>query len=300
MRKDALPRSDAVALRRLLETARLELAANEDAAASPRLEAELLLALTLGVDRAHLFAHAQDDAPEDAIEVFETLVARRARGEPMAYITGEQEFWSLPLRVSPAVLIPRPETELLVELALERLPTGRELRVADIGTGSGAIALALASERPAIEVHAVDVSHEALDVARANAKTLGLGNVTFHEGSWCTPLTGAFGLIASNPPYVRADDEHLLTGDLRFEPRLALTPGEDELSAFRAIAKGAAERLVPGGWLLVEHGFEQGASVRQLLEERGWQAVETRKDLARKDRVTLARRPGPGEGPGSG
>ena len=280
-------------LRRLLETARFELAANEDAAASPRLEAELLLAQILGVDRAHLFAHAEDIAPDEAITIFERLVARRARGEPLAYITEEQEFWSLPLRVSPAVLIPRPETELLVELALERLPPARAARVADIGTGSGAIALAIASERPAIELHAVDLSHEALEVARGNATTLGLRNVTFHEGSWCEPLTGEFDMVVSNPPYVRADDEHLQTGDLRFEPRLALTPGDDEHAAFRAIADGAAERLVPGGWLIFEHGFEQGAAVRQLLLDRGWEAVETRKDLARKDRATLARCPVP-------
>lgn len=279
-------------LRRLLEAARLELAANEDPAASPRLEAELLLAQTLGVDRAWLFAHADDEAPEAAVPTFEALVARRAGGEPLAYITGEQEFWSLSLQVTPAVLIPRPETELLVELALERLPSTGAPRVADIGTGSGAIALAIASERPDADVHAIDLSDDALAVARANADRLGLRNVVFHTGSWCAPLTGAFDLIASNPPYVRADDEHLQTGDLRFEPRLALTPGDDEFLAFRAIADGAPECLTPGGWLLFEHGFEQGDAVRTLLEIRGWEGVETRKDLARKDRVTLARRPG--------
>ncbi|MEM1411314.1 MAG: peptide chain release factor N(5)-glutamine methyltransferase [Pseudomonadota bacterium] len=277
-------------LRRLLQAARHRLAANHDPGAAPQLEAELLLAQTLGVDRAYLFAHANDEAPEGVESTFQRLVGRRSRGEPLAYITGEQEFWSLPLKVNPAVLIPRPETELLVELVLERLPEAPDTRVADIGTGSGAIALAIASERPEAEVHAVDLSAEAIAVAQGNAKALGLSAVTFHTGSWCDPLDGPFDVIASNPPYVNVNDEHLLTGDLRFEPRLALTPGEDELSAFRAIAKGAAACLNPGGWLMFEHGYAQGEAVRGLLERTGWGAVATHQDLARKDRVTVARR----------
>ncbi|MEE4175307.1 MAG: peptide chain release factor N(5)-glutamine methyltransferase [Xanthomonadales bacterium] len=265
-------------------------AANPDA--SPRLEGELLLAHCLDVDRAYLYAHADDLADPTAVACFDKLVQRRADGEPVAYLTGEQEFWSLPLRVTPSVLIPRPETELLVELALARLPGDQDIRVADIGTGSGAIALAIASERPRAEVHAVDVSADALAVARENARRLALGNVIFHPGSWCTPLAGDFDLVVSNPPYVRADDPHLGTGDLRFEPRAALTPGEDEYLAFRAIADGAAARLLPGGGLLFEHGFRQGEAVRSLLEEQGWKDVETFRDLAGLERVTAGRKPG--------
>ena len=278
-----------LSLRQLLVRGRQALEANDDPAAAPRLEAELLLAGCLGVDRAYLFAHADDPVPDKAAEAFHTLAARRARGEPLAYITGEQEFWSLSLKVNPSVLIPRPETELLVELALERLAPDRVIRVADIGTGSGAIALAIAGERPRAEVHAVDLSPEALEVARENARRLGTGNVTFHEGSWCEPLKGGFDLVVSNPPYVRSDDAHLHAGDLRFEPRMALTPGEDEFVAFRAIGEGAAERLRPGGWLLLEHGFEQGEAIRELLAQRGWEAIETHRDLAGNERVTLGR-----------
>lgn len=280
-----------VTIRRLLDAFRLELAANDDPGAAPALEAEVLLAQALGVDRAHLYAHPSAPVPPETERAVRARVRRRAAGEPLAYITGEQEFWSLPLEVTPDVLIPRPETEHLVALALDRIPPGAAARVADIGTGSGAIALAIASERPSAELHAVDVSDAALAVARRNARKLGLGNVTFHGGPWCAPLEGAFDLIASNPPYVRADDPHLRQGDLRFEPRIALTPGDDELAAFRAIAAGARARLVPDGWLLFEHGFEQAPAVRALLQGEGWRAVESYRDLARRERVTAARRP---------
>jgi release factor glutamine methyltransferase len=260
-------------------------------ASAPRLEAELLLARSLNERRGYLFAHADDPAPESATKTFHRLIDRRARGEPIAYITGEQEFWSLPLKVNESVLIPRPETELLVELALERLPVEQEARVADIGTGSGAIALAIASERPRAEVHAVDLSPEALDVARCNAERLGLGSISFHHGSWCEPLHGDFDMVISNPPYVRSDDAYLQTGDLRFEPRVALTPGDDEFLAFRSIARGAGEHLRAGGWLLFEHGFDQGEAVRALLAGQGWNAVETVRDLAERERVTFGRQP---------
>ncbi len=279
-------------LRRLLSEARLRLAANDDPAAAPALEAELLLGRVLGASRAHLFAHPQEVVSDEDVRAYRALVARRARGEPLAYITGEQEFWSLTLAVNESVLIPRPETEHLVELALERLPAADAVRVADIGTGSGAIALALAGERPTAEVHAVDISAEALATARGNATRLGIGNVTFHEGRWCEPLTGRFDMIVSNPPYVDENDAHLEQGDLRFEPRLALTPGADPLSAFRAIAAGAAERLDADGWLLFEHGFGQGEAVRGLLDANRWRDIETHKDLAGRERVTLARNAG--------
>lgn len=291
------PKPEAPTLRRILADARLRLAANDDAAAAPRLEAELLICHVLGVDRAHCFAHPEQIISDRDARAFRSLVRRRARGEPLAYITGVQEFWSLDLEVSPAVLIPRPETELLVKLALDRLTVqapagaGTARRVADIGTGSGAIALAIARERPDVEVHAVDISPDALEVARRNAERTGLSRVSFHEGSWCAPLTGRFEVIVSNPPYVHAEDEHLEVGDLRFEPRIALTPGKDDLVAFRSIAEEASARLVPGGWLLFEHGFEQGKRVRELLAAKGWVSIETRRDLAQRERVTLAQRP---------
>jgi release factor glutamine methyltransferase len=278
-------------LRHLLEDGCRTLESAGNPASSPRLEAELLLARTLGKERSYLFAHADDPVPASAAQAFHRLIDRRAGGEPIAYITGEQEFWSLPLEVNEAVLIPRPETELLVELALERLPEDHETRVADIGTGSGAIALAIASERPRAEIHAVDLSTEALDVARRNAERLGLDAVSFHRGNWCGPLEGRFDVVLSNPPYIAEDDPHLAQGDLRFEPPIALTPGPDGLSAFHAIAGGAKACLGPGGWLLFEHGFEQAEALRRLLSESGYIDVHTRRDFSGLDRVTLGRRP---------
>lgn len=196
--------------------------------------------------------------PAPARARFEALLARRQAGEPVAYLLGRQGFWSLELEVSPATLIPRPETELLVELALARLPAGQSLRVADLGTGSGAIALALARERPQAHVVATDASAEALTVARRNAARLGLGRVEFRDGDWLVPLAQErFDLIASNPPYIEQDDPHLAQGDLRFEPPAALASGADGLDAIRVIVRDAGRHLHPGGWLLLEHGWNQ-------------------------------------------
>ncbi|HEY0659944.1 MAG TPA: peptide chain release factor N(5)-glutamine methyltransferase [Lysobacter sp.] len=255
-------------------------------------DAGLLLAHALGKPRSWLFAHADDPLPEDVAVHFEALVARRHAGEPVAYLVGHRGFWCFDLQVSPATLIPRPETELLVELALARLPDDRELRIADLGTGSGAIALALAHERPRAQVIATDASAGALAVARGNAEHLQLGNLEFRHGDWFAPLAGEhFDLIASNPPYVAADDAHLVEGDLRFEPRVALTPGGDGLDAIRVIAREAPAHLVSGGWLLLEHGWEQGEAVRVLLGEAGFTEVGTERDLEDRDRVTLGRKP---------
>lgn len=253
-----------------------------------RLEAELLLGHVLGVNRAWFFAHADDALDPLASERFEALVSRRAQGEPVAYITGTRDFWSLTLEVSPATLIPRPETELLVELALDRLPRGG--RVVDMGTGSGAIALALAKERPDASVSAVDASHDALEVARRNAARLHLERVDFLAGDWFAPLVDArFDLVVSNPPYIEADDAHLGRGDLRFEPASALASGLDGLDDIRRIVAGAGAHLVDGGWLLMEHGWDQGPAVRAILRDAGFVEAFTATDLEGRDRVSGAR-----------
>jgi len=256
-------------------------------------DAEFLLVHVLGKSRGWLFAHRGDFVSEAAAAAFDALVGRRAAGAPVAYLTGQRGFWRFDLAVSPATLIPRPETELLVELALERLPGDRPLRIADLGTGSGAIALALAFERPRAQVVATDASAAALGVARANATTLQLRNVEFREGDWFAPLAGErFDLIASNPPYIAVGDPHLDEGDLRFEPAAALSSGADGLDALRAITGRAPAYLGDGGWLLVEHGWDQGAAVRGLFAAVGFIEVETARDLEGRDRVTLGCWPG--------
>jgi len=257
-----------------------------------RHEAELLLLHVLGRERGWLFAHATDLLDADGQAAFAALLQRRIAGEPVAYLLGRRGFWTLDMAVSPDTLIPRPETERLVELALERLPEGEPLRVADLGTGSGAIALALASERPQARVLATDMSAGALAVAAENARRHALGNVEFRQGSWHAPLAGErFDLIASNPPYIASDDPHLARGDLRFEPASALASGQDGLDDIRVIVAGAAGHLLPGGWLLLEHGWDQGAAIRALLEAAGLVEVETVVDLEQRDRVSLGRRP---------
>lgn len=255
-------------------------------------EAELLLAHVLGRARGWLYAHADAAVDADEARRFEALLERRAHGEPVAYLCGRRGFWTLDLAVTADTLIPRPETERLVELALERLPLGGGARIADLGTGSGAIALALAGERPDATVAATDASAAALAVADANARAAGLANVSFHAGDWFAALPGRrFDLVASNPPYVADGDPHLREGDLRFEPPAALSSGADGLDAIRAIAAAAPAHLSPGGWLLLEHGWTQGAAVRALLQAAGFVEVSTHRDLEERDRVTLGRVP---------
>ncbi len=255
-------------------------------------EAELLLAHALGRSRGWLYAHADAAVAAGEAGRFEALLERRGRGEPVAYLIGRRGFWTLDLAVTADTLIPRPETERLVELALECLPLGGGARIADLGTGSGAIALALAGERPDATVAATDASVAALAVAGANARAAGLANVTFHAGDWFAALPGRrFDLVASNPPYVADGDPHLREGDLRFEPPAALSSGADGLDAIRAIATAAPAHLSPGGWLLLEHGWTQGAAVRALLQAAGFVEVSTHRDLEERDRVTLGRMP---------
>lgn len=254
-------------------------------------DARALLAHALECSPIWLFAHGDDAIDPRALLRFETLLQRRMQGEPVAYLIGHRGFWTFDLKVSPQTLIPRPETELLVELALARAPADEALRIADLGTGSGAIALALAHERPRSQVIAVDVSEGALDVARANAAALGLGNLEFRQGDWLQPLMGErFDLIASNPPYIAEGDPHLEA--LRYEPEPALSSGRDGLDAIRIIAGAAPAHLRRGGWLLLEHGLEQGESVRGLLHAAGFDSVLTHRDLEDRDRVTSGRWPG--------
>ena len=258
-----------------------------------RADAEALLLHVLGKPRSWLFAHADDALNLDVQTAFDALVARRAAGEPVAYLTGRRGFWTLELEVTPATLIPRPETELLVELALERLPRDATARVADLGTGSGAVALAIASERPQAQVVASDASAAALAVARRNAQRLGIANVRFAQGDWLAPLAGErFGLIVSNPPYIEAADPHLVQGDLRYEPASALASGADGLDDIRRIVADAPAHLEAGGWLLFEHGWNQGDAARALLSEAGYAQVFTAQDLEARDRVSGGRKAG--------
>ncbi|MBK1673351.1 protein-(glutamine-N5) methyltransferase, release factor-specific [Ectothiorhodospira shaposhnikovii] len=276
----------AVTLKALLVEARSALAQGD----APRLEAELLLAHVLGKDRGWLYAHGDDILEDpDALAGFRALIRRRGEGEPVSYLLGCREFWSLNLTVRPGVLIPRPDTETLVEATLSRLPEDLPVRLADLGTGTGAIALALAVERPQCRIVAVDRSPEALAVARENVARLGLeAQVECRQGSWFEPLAGEqFDLIVSNPPYIAEADPHLVQGDLRFEPLSALASGPDGLTDIRRIIEQAPGHLGPGGALLLEHGMDQGEAVRALLEQRGFTEVDTVRDLAGRDRVTL-------------
>lgn len=270
-----------------LRSATTQLAPVHDSA---RLDAELLLATVLNKPRSYLHAWPELALTEAQARQFAALVARRATGEPMAHILGNREFWSLQLEITPDTLIPRPETELLVELALARIPGEAEWRIADLGTGSGAIALAIAHERPRCRIDAGDISAPALTVAGRNAQRLDLRNVRFHRGAWYAPFAGAlFDMIVSNPPYIRTGDPHLHAGDVRFDPHSALVAGADGLDDLRLIVAGAPEHLRPGGWLLVEHGYDQGMAVAQLFTQAGFVEVCTHPDLAGQPRVTVGR-----------
>ena len=272
------------ALSSLLDAATRRLEGVSD---SPRLDAELLLAHALKRERSWLHAHAGASPDAGTAKRFEALLASRVHGEPIAYLTSKREFWSLTLKVTPATLIPRPETELLVETALGRLPIGTPSCVLDLGTGSGAVALAIAKERPGCRVTAIDSSDAALRVAEENAAALRVSNVEFLTGDWFSSLAGRrFHLIVSNPPYIPDHDPHLGQGDVRFEPRQALAAGADGLRDLRRITDGASMHLEEGGGLLLEHGHDQGAAVRALLQSAGFRGIHSWHDISGLERVS--------------
>jgi release factor glutamine methyltransferase len=272
----------------------LQRAAAKLNSADGAMEARLLLQQVLGVNRAWLIANANDVLQTNRDEEFQALLTRRLAGEPIAYLIQQREFYGLQLRVSPATLIPRPDSETLVDAALEKIPhpSARPITVLDLGTGSGAIALAIAHNRPQASLLAVDASEAALAVAQDNARQLNLSNVQFALSDWYAKLAERrFDVIVSNPPYIAQTDPHLSQGDLRFEPLSALAAGLDGLDDIRQITEQGLIHLKPQGWLMLEHGFDQGAAVRDLMAQAGLVEIATRQDLGGNDRVTLGKNP---------
>ncbi|NND55216.1 MAG: peptide chain release factor N(5)-glutamine methyltransferase [Gammaproteobacteria bacterium] len=262
------------------------------ASESARLDAEVLLALAVSKNRAWLYGN--DDAPlsDNAATVYQALLAERARGVPLAHLTGTREFWSMEFAVDAHTLVPRPETELLVELALKRMPAGQPARVLDLGTGTGAVAIAIATERPHAELVATDISDAALSVAKTNAERHCPGRIEFRSGDWFEVVADeTFDLIVANPPYIAADETELTDPDLAFEPVDALYSGADGLDAIRTIAAGAPSHLQTGGALLLEHGFAQADGVSALLAAAGFESVDNVADLAGQPRVTIGIKP---------
>lgn len=254
---------------------------------SPRRDAEILLGLVTGKTRTFIMAFGETALTDAQIAELDALLARRVTGEPVAYLTGVREFWSLPLWVSPATLIPRPDTECVVEQALARLPA-EPCRILDLGTGTGAIALALASERPDCQVVAVDKVPDAVALARRNAQRLNITNVEIQQSDWFSALPGRrFQLIVSNPPYIDGQDEHLTQGDVRFEPLSALVASDSGLADIDFLIREARGYLEPGGWLVLEHGWRQGEAVRARFTQAGFNAVETGLDYGGNERLTM-------------
>lgn len=255
---------------------------------SPRLDAETLLAWVLGTPRSYLFTYPEAELTDETARDFTDAVARRHQGEPVAYITGLKEFWSLQLKVSRDTLVPRPETETLVEQALLLIPRRRPCRILDLGTGSGAIAIAIASERPKSELVATDSDSKVLEVAKENAARFALNNICFVQGDWTEPVHGQiFDFVVSNPPYVRDGD--LILDERRYEPRSALAAGPDGLDAIRRVAEGAKGVIAANGTLLLEHGAGQRNEVAVVLQESGWADIECFKDLSGHPRVATAK-----------
>lgn len=254
---------------------------------SPKRDAEILLGFVTGRSRTFIMAFGETPLTASELEQLEALLARREQGEPVAYLVGEREFWSLPLSVSPATLIPRPDTECLVEQALLRLPPSPQ-KVLDLGTGTGAVALAIASERPDCQLIGVDLQPEAVKLAQHNAQKLAIANASFVQGSWFAPVAGQqFAVIVSNPPYIDSADPHLAEGDVRFEPASALVADNAGLADLQTLIEQAPQHLLAGGWLLLEHGWQQAKEVQQLFRQAGYHQVATVKDYGGNDRVSL-------------
>ena len=254
------------------------------------LDSEILLAYVLNENRSYLFTWPEKEITEQQHQHFSELLQRRIKGEPIAYIVGEQEFWSMPFKVTPDTLIPRPETELLVELALQQIESNANKTILDLGTGSGAIALAIAKERPACDVIGIDQSKQALIVAKENSQNLNIKNVSFLHGHWFRELatTNRYDVIVSNPPYIASQDPHLSKGDVRFEPDSALSSGSDGLDDIREIADTARQFLKTDGWLFMEHGYDQSTAITELLSTLGYKNITDHNDLAGLPRVVAA------------
>ncbi|CRL62794.1 MULTISPECIES: peptide chain release factor N(5)-glutamine methyltransferase [Proteus] len=256
---------------------------------SPKRDAEILLGHVTQRARTYLMAFNETLLSQDELTQLSQLLTRRIKGEPIAYLVGEREFWSLPLKVSPATLIPRPDTECLVEQALEKLPT-EPITILDLGTGTGAIALAMASERPDCHIIGVDFQAEAVALAQENATRLALNNTEFMESCWFSSLSGyQFGMIISNPPYIDENDEHIHQGDVRFEPLTALVAGNNGFADIEIIIETARQFLTDKGWVLLEHGWQQGEGVRKIFTDKGYCCVETFRDYGGNERVTVGR-----------
>ena len=285
VREGLTPLNDFLRIDKALVRARDALEAVSE---SPRLDAELLLARALDVSRSFLIAHADEEIDGAAAKRFAATIDQRVSGMPLAYITGAKEFWSMNLLVTPATLVPRPDTEILVDHALRLIPHETTQHVLDLGTGSGAVALAIAAERPRCELVATDICAKALTVAKENAGRLQLPNIEFVCGDWLEPVQDRqFDVVVSNPPYIAVDDPHF--AGLRFEPRLALAAGHDGLDAFRIIAAQAINVLSPAGSILLEHGESQQHAVAEILSSNGWRDIENAEDLGGRPRVTIAR-----------
>jgi release factor glutamine methyltransferase len=256
---------------------------------SPRRDAEILLGFVTGKARTFILAFGETELTAEQLQQLDVLLARRVKGEPIAHLVGEREFWSLPLRVSPVTLIPRPDTECLVEQALVRMPE-TPCSVLDLGTGTGAIALAIASERPDCSVTALDLIPDAVELARENASRLGIHNVEVLQSDWFSALnTQRFAVIVSNPPYIDAQDPHLSQGDVRFEPRSALVAENHGLADLRTLVETARKFLEPGGWVLLEHGWQQAEQVRELFNDAGYTEIQSCQDYGGNDRLTVGR-----------
>jgi release factor glutamine methyltransferase len=279
-------------IKTILLHATTQLKAQDFEAETAKLEAQLLLQYVLNVNRAWLIAHENDALQPNIHAAYRALINRRVNGEPIAYILGVREFYGLTLKVTPATLIPRADTETLVDTALAKIPLQKNLNICDLGTGTGAIALAIAKHRPHAFITAIDASQAALDIAIENAKNLEIPNIHFILSDWLSALSQQnnvqkFDLIVSNPPYIEANDNHLSQGDLRFEPLSALASGQDGLSDIRKIIDQAPQHLNPNGWLLLEHGYNQAEQVAALLKQAGFTEISHAQDLAGIHRVTL-------------